>query len=330
MQRVNSSVVRRLAGYLSATQARSGTAIGIELGCSRKSVRTYVESLRNLGIEVDEITGQGYILKEPLELLDEDSILAGIDPAIRRQLNGLEIRASVDSTNSVLQRMPTEQQHLTAIFAEHQSLGRGRRGRQWHSPYGRNLYLSLGWKFDQSLSELGCLPLVVALATAQALGRCGLEGQRVKWPNDLLLDGRKLCGCLVEMQGDTQGPCFAVIGVGINVHMPVSESTAGIDQPWTDLHSHREGISRNALAAWLLEELVLQLESYTRFGFAPFIEQWQQWDGLYGQAIRVFSADQPVDGTAMGIDAGGALLLDTGKKILKLYSGDVSLSPVKI
>jgi BirA family biotin operon repressor/biotin-[acetyl-CoA-carboxylase] ligase len=264
------------------------------------------------------------------ELLDKATILNILDPLIHDKLTGLNIEATVDSTNSALQRLPLAEQHATVVLAEHQSNGRGRRGRKWHSPFGGNLYLSLGWKFDKPLSELGCLPLVVAMATARALSRAGLRGHRVKWPNDLLLDGRKLCGCLVEMQGESQGPCHAVLGVGINVHMPAGGETAGIDQPWTDLHSQLPGFSRSNLAALLLEELIVQLVLFNDQGFAPFKYIWEAWDGLYGQTISVNSGNNPVNGVASGIDDSGALLLDTGTQMLKLHSGEVSLHKTKL
>jgi len=323
---MNSSIIQRLARYLSTTETRSGEAIGNQLGCSRAAVWKHVEALRQLGIEIDAVAGQGYLLREPLELLDKATILAGIDPGIHKSLNDLRIEALLDSTNSALQRLPVAEQHASIILAEHQSTGRGRRGRQWHSPFGRNLYMSLGWMFEKSLSELGCLPLVVALATAEALTRAGLDGHRVKWPNDLLLDGHKLCGCLVEVQGDSQGPCHAVVGVGVNVHMPVSEMTAGIDQPWTDLHSRLPAYSRNDLATLLLEELMTHLEKFSERGFAPFRNPWKQMDGLKGKMIEVFSGSGSVQGVAAGIDERGALMLDTGTEILKLHSGEVSLS----
>ena len=244
---------------------------------------------------------------------------------MRKQLAGLNIKASLDSTNSALQRLPLGQQHAAAIVAEHQSAGRGRRGRQWHSPHGRNLYLSLGWRFDKPLAELGCLPLVLALSAAGALARAGLKGHRVKWPNDLLLDGRKLCGCLVEVKGDAKGPCHAVLGVGINVHMPASEETNEIDQPWTDLHSQLPACSRNDLAALLLEELIRQLILFAEQGFTPFRESWQRMDGLAGQVVNVYSGSGSLQGTARGIDDQGAFLLDTGKEVLSLHIGEVSV-----
>lgn len=327
---MSSAIIQQLARYLSATETRSGESIGRELGCSRTAVWKHVEGLRALGIEIDAIAGKGYLLREPLELLDNAQILDGLHPAVRTKLRGLAIESSLDSTNSALRRLAQDDQHAAVILAEHQTGGRGRRGRQWHSPFGRNLYLSMGWMFEKALSELGCLPLVVALATAQALARAGLKGHRVKWPNDLLLDGRKLCGCLVELQGDSQGPCHAVLGVGINIHMPASALTEEIDQPWTDLRSSLPDCSRNMLAALLLEELVTSLDLFAAHGFVPFRDSWEQLDALCGQSIEVFAGGGAIHGTASGIDDSGALLLDTGKEMLKLHSGEVSLRKTKI
>jgi BirA family biotin operon repressor/biotin-[acetyl-CoA-carboxylase] ligase len=327
---MNAAIIQQLVRYLSAAETRSGEAIGNELGCSRTAVWKHVGNLRALGVEVEAVAGKGYRLREPLELLEPDSILTGMVADVSRKLRSLQIESSLDSTNAALRRMAVEEQHAAVIIAEHQTLGRGRRGRQWHSPFGRNLYLSMGWKFEKALSELGCLPLVVALATAQALSRAGLSGQQVKWPNDLLLDGRKLCGCLVEVQGDSQGPCHAVLGVGLNVHMPASNSTAAIDQPWTDLNSRVPGCSRNRLASLLLEELLTALESFAANGFDPFREHWAQLDGLAGRDIEVETGNGPVRGKASGIDESGALKLDTGTQILRLHSGEVSLRKTKI
>lgn len=327
---MSSAIIQRLAGYLSVSETRSGEAIAHELGCSRTAVWKHVESLRALGIEIDAVAGKGYRLREPLELLDGALILAGLDPAVREKLRGLTIESSLDSSNSALRRLAIENQHAAVILAEHQSGGRGRRGRQWHSPFARNLYLSIGWKLENSLSELGCLSLVVAIATARALSRAGLKGHRVKWPNDLLLDGHKLCGCLVEVQGDPQGPCHAVLGVGINVHMPASALTEGIDQPWTDIHSQVPDCSRNTLAALVLDELVKGLDLFAGQGFAPFKDDWNRLDGVKGQRIEVDAGKKVLRGTAVGINETGALLLDAGNEVLTLYSGEVSLRKTEI
>lgn len=271
------------------------------------------------------MTDQG----ESLELLSEKLILASIDADIRRKLVSFSIEASLDSTNSAIQRLAVEEQHGVVILAEQQTSGRGRRGRQWHSPFGRNLYLSLGWKFEKPLSDLGCLPLVVAISAASALSRAGLVGHQIKWPNDIQLDGQKLCGCLVEMQADAQTNCHAVLGVGINVHMPAAEANTEIDQAWTDLQAQLPDCSRNIVAALLLEELITHLGQFDEHGFARFRPLWRQLDGLEGQTIEVVAGDQTRRGIARGIDDNGALLLDTGSHVLSLHSGEVSLNKAR-
>ncbi len=322
--------IRSLVRCLSASQFLSVSQLAEQLGCDPAGVKQQLEKLRRLGVEIEELTGQGHRLSAALELLDSPSILAGLDGASRQVLSSLLVELSLDSTNSALRRLPLIEQHATAILAEHQSSGRGRHDREWHSPFGSNLYLSLGWTFDKPMSELGCLPLVVALAAAVSLHRVGLNGHRIKWPNDLLLDGHKLCGCLVELQGNAQGPCQAVLGVGINVHMPGAAADQCIDQPWTDLRSHLPGCSRNELATVLLEELLRHLMLFADEGFAPLVDAWTQLDALQGQSITVHTGDGPVRGKALGVDQQGALLLDTGTAVLKLYSGEVSFRETNI
>lgn len=262
------------------------------------------------------------------ETLDSFKILSRMDFSIRESLNDLQIVDSLDSTNTAVQRLPIDQQHGTVIMAEQQSAGRGRHGKNWHSPHGQNLYLSIGWRFEQKLTELGCLPLVVALAVASALQQAGLKGHKVKWPNDILMDDRKLAGCLVEVHGDPLGPCNSVLGIGINVHMPASDELAArIDQPWTNLESHLPNCSRNSLAALLLDALLTQLPLFASHGFEPFKQMWDQYDGLNGKFVDVTSGTEVIYGLAAGIDEQGALLLDSGGQMQHFHSADVSLKP---
>ena len=262
------------------------------------------------------------------EPLDSFKILSRMDFDIRESLNDLEILDSVDSTNTAIQRLPVMRQHGTVIMSEQQNAGRGRRGKNWHSPHGQNLYISMGWRFERKLTELGCLPLVVALSVAAALQEAGLKGHKIKWPNDILLDGHKLSGILVEVNGDPLGPCDSILGVGINVHMPASdEAAAKIDQPWTNLESHLPGCSRNTLAALLLDALLTQLPLFASQGFEPFKAMWDQYDGLNGKFVDVTSGTEIIYGLAAGIDEQGALLLDTGGEVQHLHSAEVSLKP---
>ena len=296
-----------------------------ELACDDERVLNDIQKLRELGVNILQVDGDAFSLGDSVELLDGDYILSTMNPDIRQRLLGMTIEPTLDSTNSALQRLPEVDRHGRVILAEHQSSGRGRRGNTWVSPFAKNLYLSLGWRFDQELSELACLPLVVALATANALTRAGLSAHCVKWPNDLLLDGRKLSGCLVEMQADNRGPCYAALGVGINVNMPVSKITDDIDQAWIDLNSRLPSCSRNDLVVLVLEELVSHLVMFSEQGFAPLRKDWEKMDGLFGKQVGVGVGERSIYGTAVGIDDSGALLLDTGKETIALHSGEVRL-----
>jgi BirA family biotin operon repressor/biotin-[acetyl-CoA-carboxylase] ligase len=179
-------------------------------------------------------------------------------------LDYLTVLQETDSTNDAVSRLPENLQHAHAVFADRQSRGKGRRERSWHSPAGGNLYLSLGWRFDSGAAPLATLPLMVAVCICRALDRLGFEGAGVKWPNDILVEGRKLAGVLVELQSVGSGPALAIIGVGLNVVMPrASGANARIDRPWTDLaREWPDGAAlpgRNRIAAGLLEELLASL-----------------------------------------------------------------------
>jgi len=264
-------------------------------------------------------------LTEPLEMLDKNLIRAQLDQHSKSLLSDLVLLATTDSTNSWIRAQPRPEQPGLAVFAEYQSAGRGRRGQRWVSPSGRNIYLSIGWKFESGAAELGCLPLVLALGACDALEQAGLRGHGVKWPNDLWLDHKKLGGCLVEIQGDTGGPCAAVMGVGINVCMPTSTPETGdIDQAWTDVASRVPDISRNLLAAKLLNSIIRGLDQFTQHGFEPFTDEWKSRDLLSGEHVELKQADKSISGQCLGISRGGGLLIQGPQAVGEYMSGEVS------
>jgi BirA family biotin operon repressor/biotin-[acetyl-CoA-carboxylase] ligase len=323
---MNSDFNTRLVSFLSVSESRSGEAIAAELGCSRTAVWKHIESLRGFGIGVDAVAGQGYRLREPLELLDEEHIRSRLTAHAKSLLAGLALLQEVDSTNRWLQALPSGEQAGFCVLAECQTAGRGRRGQHWISPFGRNIYLSLGWSFESGAGDLGCLPLLLALSASQALDDEGLQGHGIKWPNDLLLDQRKFGGCLVEVQGDVSGPCQAILGAGINVHMPPSTNgVEAIDQPWTDVSSRVPGISRNRLAASLVNTLLINLERYTVEGFGPFMAYWKTRDELAGKALELSLAGKTIRGTSGGISPGGGLLLKTAQGVGEYKAGEASI-----
>jgi BirA family biotin operon repressor/biotin-[acetyl-CoA-carboxylase] ligase len=318
---------RRLLNLLSDGEFHSGEALGASLGVSRMAVWKHLKSLREMGVDFTVVRGKGYCLPSSLELLDRDSILAAATPASVAGIDNIEVFLEVDSTNDWLREQARNGAPSgTVCVAETQLAGRGRRGRSWVSPFAANLYLSLLWRPVSGATALGGLGLVTGIALLRALRSCGIEGAGLKWPNDILVGDAKLAGVLIDVVGESNGPCIVIVGVGVNVCMPPGEAAA-IDQQWTDLH-HLSGdnrLSRNALAARTLDELMPAIETFDAGGLQPFLDEWRQSDILRGRKVGLTLPNECITGTACGIDDVGALLVDTGNGRRRFLSGDVSV-----
>lgn len=313
-----------LLGLLSDGFFHSGAELGRTLKISRSAVWKRIRILVKSGIEVYAVPGRGYRLTEPLELLDSSVILAGLNDKARRLLSGLDILTAVDSTNLyLLQKANAGAPSGYACLAERQHAGRGRRGRQWLSPFGGNIYLSLLWRFAEQTPALSGLSLAIGIAVTNSLETLGVPGIGLKWPNDILWQGRKLAGILLDTAGEAAGPCHVVAGIGINVAMPAG---AAISQPWVDLREivgHR--IARNALAGRVLQHLLLTLHQFQQNGLAPFLPEWDRLDLLKDKDVTVQLADRTVTGRAQGVNQQGALLVAHGGVTRAYHSGEVSV-----
>jgi BirA family biotin operon repressor/biotin-[acetyl-CoA-carboxylase] ligase len=316
-----------LARRLDAVRPVSGQALAESLGISRAAVWKRIESLRAAGLEIAAEGGRGYRLAHPVEWLRADRVLAELSPPARARLAALDIHDEVDSTMAVLARgLAAGAPSGSACLAEHQRAGRGRRGRAWASPLGANLYLSLLWRFDAGLGALAGLNLAIGVAVRDALARCGVAAARLKWPNDVIVDGRKLAGVLVEAGGQWHGPCHAVVGVGVNWRMPGVAGRA-IDQPWTDVDRAGGGaIDRNLGAARVIDALLEALAAFERDGAGAFVARWHAHDALAGQAITVHEDGRRWTARALRVDAAGRLLVerDDGTTVA-LAAGEVSV-----
>jgi BirA family biotin operon repressor/biotin-[acetyl-CoA-carboxylase] ligase len=291
------------------------------------AVWKHLQALRELGIDIETVRGKGYRLPASLELLECDRILAVARDVTREHLGPVEVLLETDSTNTRLREQALDGAPSgTVCLAELQHAGRGRRGRRWVSPFAANLYLSLLWRSPLGAAALGGLSLATGIAVVRCLQAFGVHGVGLKWPNDVLAGDAKLAGILIDMAGESAGPCTVVIGVGINVAM--QPGPAGpIDQAWTDLRrvTGRQDISRNALAAGLLDELLPALQAFEAHGLQPFLPDWQRHDLVSGRRVDLHLHDAVVCGTACGIDAGGALLVDTDSGRRRFTSGEVSV-----
>lgn len=306
-------------------EVHSGEELGRALGVSRTAVWKQLKKLEELGIRPVSVKGRGYRLENGLELLDEGRLRAALSPAAQRLIGELELWGSIDSTNTrALSRAQAGDAGGLACLAEHQSAGRGRRGRKWVSPYGRNIYLSLVWEFTTGAAAMEGLSLAVGVAIVRALEASGVEGVQLKWPNDVLWQGRKLAGVLLEMTGDAAGLCQVVVGIGINVAMLPGEAE-GIDQEWISVHAIRPGVSRNDLAANLLNQLLPILADYQQSGFAALREEWESLDSYSGREVEIRAGDQLTYGQVLGLSDSGALRLQTAGGEQLIYGGEASL-----
>lgn len=314
----------QLIEQLADGRFHSGEALGKALGVSRAAIWKMIPVLQELGLEVQAVSGRGYRLAVPFEPLERQALLAELTAESRPLLAGLELLHEVDSTNSHLMQAAASYPSASACLAEYQSAGRGRRGRRWLSPYGSNLYLSLLWRFQDGTSRLAGLSLAVAVALMRMLVEAGLQEVGIKWPNDILLQGKKLAGTLLDVAGEANGPCYVVIGIGINGRMSAQQA-AEIDQPWSDLWRSGIDYRRNRLAGRLLHHLLLSLESYQQAGLEAFRREWQQWDLTHDREVAIHQGERVVTGIARGIDEAGLLRVEHQGAVHHYASGEVSL-----
>jgi BirA family transcriptional regulator, biotin operon repressor / biotin---[acetyl-CoA-carboxylase] ligase len=323
----NAALLRALA----SGRAVSGAALGRELGVSRAAVWKAVRRLVDLGLDIEALPGRGYRLARPLTLLDRDGVQAALPAGIAARLGVLEVLAETDSTNARVLAAERPVGELVACLAEYQSAGRGRRGRQWLSPPGAGICLSVGGRVPAAPSDYASLPTAVGVACADALEGLGVRGIRLKWPNDLLLDAAKLGGILIELRGESQGPATVAVGIGLNVGLGAAARASILDSgglPPADLAdlSGVGPVARNALAAGLLAAIAGCLERAPAGLGDAVLRGWRQRDFLRDRAVRIEDGGGGQRGIARGIDRSGALLLEDAEGVCRrVTAGEVTL-----
>ncbi len=295
-----------------------------------QAVPASAELLDFLGaIGVDHSVENGeVVLDEQLEFLDT-SLLSAVRERLPSELSpalSLEIHRVVGSTNDiVMQRLAEPEDTAYICTAEMQTAGKGRRGRHWVSPFGRNVYLSLGWFFQREISELGGLSQIAGIQVVDALRAAGIVNAGLKWPNDVLLDGGKLGGILVELRPPEPRGVGVVVGVGINLFLG-EKDVKGIDQPWQAVSSL--SVSRRRLLVDLIARLILSFDDFDRNGFERFASVWDTYNCYQGKQIKIIRGDEEFVGIDSGIDELGNLRLKTSEGEQRHYSGEVSMRPV--
>lgn len=314
-------MLRQILLILADGQFHSGEELGERLGVSRAAVWKQLKKLDELGIPYSSIRGKGYRLPDPIELLS----LPVIEQSLTQRLDKLEVLLDVDSTNTYLFKQAADYMgQRYAVLAEKQSAGKGRRGRVWVSPFGKSIYLSLLATFSGGIASLEGLSLMVAIAVERALAALGIEGVGLKWPNDVYVQGKKLAGILLEVNGEYSSYCQVVIGVGVNLAMSEKDA-AEIDQPWVELKSLNPNLSRNQVAAALLNELLNAVDEFQQQGFAPYQQYWTERDVYHEKEVRITAGNKETVGVIKGVNRKGELMLKTAQGMQVLNAGEVSV-----
>jgi BirA family biotin operon repressor/biotin-[acetyl-CoA-carboxylase] ligase len=310
---------------LSDGRFHSGEALAHEFGLSRSSIFNVLSQAEAMGLTLHAVRGRGYRMPEAVEWLDSDAVAQHLEAAADSY--AIHVLDSVDSTNSALMAAALNGAADGTLYcAEHQQAGKGRRGRQWHSVPGGSLTFSVLWRFETGLQSLAGLSLAVGLAIARAVNRHSRHPARLKWPNDVLVDYRKLAGILVEVQGDMHGAALAVVGVGMNIRLNEAQRNA-VDQAVVDLAEMGVTVGRNQLLADCLRELHTVLTLFRQHGFAALRQDWLALDAYAGRAVALSLPDaRRVQGVAAGVDETGAFLLrDSQSKVAAYSGGEISL-----
>lgn len=214
---------QRLLALLADGTFYSGEQLARKLRISRGGIWKLINSLKALGVDIESVPRQGYRLPRAVDLLNTEAIATTLPSATRALMERLDVLLTVDSTNRyVADLSPPEAGHFQLCTAEVQNAGRGRRGRSWIAPFGSGVCMSVGWQFAEAPPTFSALSLAVGVAVVQAFRRLGIQGVRLKWPNDLLWQNRKLGGILIEMRGESGGAAQVIIGIGINMQMPAA------------------------------------------------------------------------------------------------------------
>ena len=311
-----------------ATHSAEELAVTLAIPCA--DIDLQIKTLRGLGLTVRGNPKKGFRLPYPVDLFDAPELIAGLPKWCRERIAFCEVAGQVDSSNTrLLEQAPPEDGQVQVFLAEYQTAGRGRRGRNWISPPAAGICLSLGVGFDDSPQNLEALPLALGVATRRALGKLGIEPVGIKWPNDLMAEG-KLAGILVELRHTSDDRLHLVAGLGLNYRLSDSQTVAMSDR-WSDVSGMTDGTppSRKELVRQILPEWVAALDIFMLQGLSPFLQDLRLADVCRNQQVELVSDTSITHGICRGIADDGCLLLQSGEETKRIIAGDISLRPAR-
>ena len=309
-------------------QFQSGEYLAGKLHCKRATISRALKNIDSYGVEIVKIRGRGYRWINPILYLNRDLILScsSIDP---RKFN-ITLFDTIDSTNTFLlnnlENGMVDNNCVPVVATEYQTNGRGRAGRLWHSGFGDSLTFSFGWRFDQGVSALSGLSLIIGIAVIRVLRSFSISCVNLKWPNDILYDNKKLAGILIELRGEIFGPSYAIIGIGINFKLS-DITNSFINQEITDLSSISDAyLDRNQILSALLTEFLNILPVFVDYGFAYFQKEWISYHAFERQAVSLILPNGSVIvGTFDGVMEDGSICLMTSSGRKSYHVGDISI-----
>jgi BirA family biotin operon repressor/biotin-[acetyl-CoA-carboxylase] ligase len=324
MEAVEQTTEELVLGFLAEAgdDFTSGEMLSGKLGLSRTAVWKCVESLREKGYRIDAVPTRGYRL---VEIPDRLTALE-IAPLLNTRDIGrvIHYRDALPSTNELAHRLAQEgASHGEVAIAEQQTAGRGRRGRSWVSPPGVNLYFSVILRPELPPQRGPELTLTTAVALAETLREAGASAA-IKWPNDLLVDGRKIAGILAEMTAEAENLSFVVMGVGVNLNLRTADLPPELASAATSLMEARgQRVPRALFTAALWTRLERWLDVHQESGFAPVRDAWRALSNTLGQDVLVRTETREFRGMAEDLDETGALLVRTPDGLVRIVAGDL-------
>lgn len=305
----------------------SGELLSRELGVSRTAIWKQIAGLRSAGYRIDAVPSQGYRLAGEPDLLNESCVrdALGSTCLIGRRIVCCGETGSTNADAFLLAEQGAEEG--TVLLAERQLAGKGRLGRRWESPAGVNLYCSVVLRPELPPYEAPQLTFLSAVAVARAIKiTTGLQ-PAIKWPNDLLINGRKVAGLLNEMNAETDRVGFVILGIGVNLNMRADQFPPDLRTPATSLLLESGApVSRQLFVVQLLRELDQEYRRFQQEGFGPVREEWARYCNAFGHEVQVEVGGTTLQGPFMGVDHDGALLMKLSDgRVERILSGDVTV-----
>ena len=298
---------------------------------SRTAIWKRVKHLRALGYEIEASTRMGYRLVRSPDLLTPSEV----KPLLKTKWMGRTMHYfhAIDSTNSKAYALALEgAEEGEVVLAESQKKGRGRLGRKWFSPPFLNLYLSVILRPKIAPHQASLITLMAAVATAEAIQKLSNFSPSIKWPNDILLESRKVAGLLNEIHSEIDRIHFVILGIGVNLNMDGKMFSKGIREVATSLKRETgQAISRKTFLQVLLLELEMWYETFLKEGALPVLKAWRDRAQIKGRSVKVTSFGETLFGAAMDVDSDGALILEmeSGEQ-KRIVAGDVEYRRKKV